>query len=73
VPAPPHNLDTVRWVLRDQGFLRILNEPHRAARCVDFRDLRADAIGTLREEFDLMEFVGTVPAAVGRWLRDLGI
>lgn len=59
-------------VALEYGFMRALNKP--ALLLVDraFRNLRADVIGTLREEFDLLDIAATVPPALDRWLRDVG-
>jgi hypothetical protein len=57
----------------EYGFMRALNKAVLLLADVGFRNLRADVIGTLRETFDLMDIAGTVPPAVERWVRDLGL
>lgn len=59
-------------VALEYGFMRALNKPTLLLVDRAFRNLRADVIGTLREEFDLLDIAATVPSAMERWLRDLG-
>ena len=57
----------------EYGFMRGLNKPSLLLADRGFRNLRADVIGTLREEFDLLSMSTTVRPTIERWLRDLGI
>lgn len=55
----------------EYGFMRALNRPTLLLADAGFRNLRADIIGTLREQFDLLDMPTTVPPAIGRWLADI--
>lgn len=59
-------------VALEYGFIRALNKPTLLLADKGFRNLRADIVGTLREEFDLFDIEDSVPSAIQRWLRDLG-
>jgi hypothetical protein len=50
--------------------VRALNKPALLLVDVGFRNLKADIIGTLREEFDL-RMSETIPRALARWTRDI--
>ena len=38
-----------------------------------FRNLRADIVGTVRQQFDITNLAGTLTAPIERWIRDLGV
>jgi hypothetical protein len=59
-------------VALEYGFMRALNKRTLLLADQGFRKLRADIIGTLRNEFDLTDIEGTVQPAVERWLVELG-
>jgi hypothetical protein len=48
-----------------------LNKPVLLLADVGFRNLRADIIGTLREQFDITDIVGTIRSPVEKWLREI--
>ncbi len=56
----------------EYGFMRALNKQTVLLADVGFRNLRADIIGTLRGQFDLLDIEGSIPPAIDRWLNDLG-
>ncbi|GGM73901.1 hypothetical protein GCM10007977_089340 [Dactylosporangium sucinum] len=58
-------------VALEYGFMRALNRPTLLLADKGFRNLRADIIGTLREQFDLLDIENTVPEALERWLAGL--
>jgi hypothetical protein len=60
-------------VALEYGFMRALDK--RALLLTDrgFRNLRADIVGTLREEFDITDLAGTLAAPIERWIRSLGV
>jgi hypothetical protein len=58
-------------VALEYGFMRALNKPTLLLVDRGFTNLRADVIGTLREEFDLFDLEETIPPAIARWVRDL--
>ncbi|MGV9253245.1 hypothetical protein [Streptomyces sp. NPDC003697] len=58
-------------VALEYGFMRALNRNVLLFADVGFRNLRADIIGTLREEFDITDIAGTVEPSLERWIRDL--
>jgi hypothetical protein len=60
-------------VALEYGFMRALDR--RTLLLVDrgFSNLRADVIGTLREQFDFADLAGTLTPPIERWIRGLGI
>lgn len=60
-------------VALEYGFMRALNKPVLLLADVGFRNLRADIIGTLREQFDITNIKGSIAAPVMRWISELGI
>jgi hypothetical protein len=58
-------------VALEYGFMRALNKPVLLLADVGFRNLRADIIGTLREQFDITDIVGSIRPPVEKWLREL--
>lgn len=60
-------------VALEYGFMRALAKPVLLLADSGFRRLRADVVGTLREEFDLTDIGATLPPALERWIRDLGL
>ena len=58
-------------VALEYGFMRALNKPALLLKDVAFRNLRADIMGTLWEEFDITDIQGTIRAPVEKWLREL--
>ena len=59
-------------VALEYGFMRALNKPTLLLKDVAFRNLRADIMGTLWEEFDITDIEGTIRTPVEKWLRELG-
>lgn len=59
-------------VALEYGFMRALNKPVLLLADVGFRNLRADIIGTLREEFDITDIAGTIRPPVEKWLKEIG-
>lgn len=60
-------------VALEYGFMRALNKPALLLADVGFRNLRADIIGTLREQFDITDIKGTIKKPVEKWLKELGL
>lgn len=60
-------------VALEYGFMRALNKSTLLLTDVGFRNLRADILGTLREEFDIADIESSVQPPIERWLRDLNI
>jgi hypothetical protein len=59
-------------VALEYGFMRALAKPTLLLKESRFK-ARADILGTVWEEFNIFEITETVPAAIDRWLRDLGV
>lgn len=57
----------------EYGFMRALNKPTLLLADVGFRNLRADIIGTLREEFDITNIKETIREPVEKWLKELDL
>jgi hypothetical protein len=57
-------------VALEYGFMRALGKPTLLLKEKRFRP-RADILGTVWEEFDVLEIEATVSAAIGRWLNDM--
>jgi hypothetical protein len=57
----------------EYGFMRGLNKPTLLLTDVGFRNLRADIIGTLREEFDITDIEGSIRRPIETWLVELGL
>jgi nucleoside 2-deoxyribosyltransferase len=55
----------------EYGFMRALNKPVLLLADSGFRNLRADVIGTLREEFDITDIEGTIREPIERWIAEL--
>jgi len=60
-------------VALEYGFMRALNKPVLLLADTGFRNLRADIIGTLREQFDITDIKGTTKAPVETWLKEVGL
>jgi hypothetical protein len=60
-------------VALEYGFMRALNKPVLLLAEVGFRNLRADIIGTLREQFDITDIKGTIKAPIETWLKEIGL
>ena len=60
-------------VALEYGFMRALNKPVLLLADVGFRNLRADIIGTLREQFDITDIKGTIKLPLERWLKEVGL
>src|SRR5262249_39552272 len=60
-------------VALEYGFMRALDKPTLLLADSGFRNLRADIIGTLREQFDITDIEGTIRAPVETWLREIGL
>ena len=58
-------------VALEYGYMRGLEKPVLLLKERRFHP-RADILGTLWEEFDILQLDQTVPAAVDRWLNDIG-
>lgn len=58
-------------VALEYGFMRGLGKPTLLLKERGFRP-RADILGTLWEEFDILDLDLTVPKAINRWLDDVG-
>jgi hypothetical protein len=58
-------------VALEYGFMRALNKPVLLLADIGFRNLRADIIGTLREQFDITDIAGTIRSPVEKWLREI--
>lgn len=58
-------------VALEYGFMRGLGKPVLLLKERRFRP-RADILGTLWEEFDILRLDQTVPSAIDRWLNDIG-
>jgi hypothetical protein len=54
------------------GFMRALGKKALLLTDRGFKNLRADIVGTLREEFDISD-VSTLAKPIGRWIRSLGV
>ncbi|WP_339702284.1 hypothetical protein [Algoriphagus aquimarinus] len=57
----------------EYGYMRALNKPVLLLADSGFRNLRADIIGTLREEFDITDIKGSIDEPINRWLNELNI
>lgn len=60
-------------VALEYGFMRALNKPVLLLADVGFRNLRADIIGTLRENFDITDIKGTIKAPIKTWLKEVEV
>jgi len=60
-------------VALEYGFMRALSKPVLLLADVGFRNLRADIIGTLREQFDITDIKGTIKLPLERWLKEVGL
>jgi len=60
-------------VALEYGFMRALDKPTLLLADVGFRNLRADIIGTLRENFDITDIKGTIRKPIIKWLKELDI
>lgn len=58
-------------VALEYGFMRALNKPVLLLADTGFRNLRADIIGTLREQFDITDIKGTIDNPIKTWLREI--
>jgi hypothetical protein len=58
-------------VALEYGFMRALDKPVLLLADVGFRNLRADIIGTLREQFDITDIAGTIRSPIEKWLKEL--
>jgi len=59
-------------VALEYGFMRALGKPTLLLKERRFNP-RADILGTLWREFDILDIDHSVPEALNRWLDDLGI
>jgi hypothetical protein len=60
-------------VALEYGFMRALDKPTLLLADSGFRNLRADVVGTLREEFDLTDIAGTLAQPIEKWIHDLDL
>lgn len=58
-------------VALEYGFMRALNKQTLLLSDSGFRNLRADIIGTLRENFDITDIENTIGAPIERWIKEL--
>lgn len=59
-------------VALEYGFMRALGKPTLLLKERRFKP-RADILGTLWHEFDVLDIQHTVPSAIDKWLDDIGI
>ena len=59
-------------VALEYGFMRALGKPTLLLKERRFK-ARADILGTLWEEFDILDIETSITSAVSRWLRDVGV
>jgi len=57
-------------VALEYGFMRALGKPTLLLKEKRFKP-RADILGTVWEEFDILDIEGTIPPSIDRWLRDI--
>jgi hypothetical protein len=57
----------------EYGFMRALNKPVLLLADTGFRNLRADIIGTLREQFDITDIKGSIDKPIITWLIELSL
>jgi hypothetical protein len=57
----------------EYGFMRALNKPTLLLGDEGFRSLRADIIGTLREQFDITNIKKTIRKPIEKWLKELNL
>ncbi len=57
----------------EYGYMRALNKPVLLLVDSGFRNLRADIIGTLREQFDITDINGTIANPIITWLKELNL
>jgi hypothetical protein len=57
----------------EYGYMRALNKPVLLLADTGFRNLRADIIGTLREQFDITDIKGTIDNPINIWLKELNL
>jgi hypothetical protein len=55
----------------EYGFMRALNKPVLLLADTGFRNLRADIIGILREQFDITDIKNSIDAPINTWLTEL--
>jgi hypothetical protein len=60
-------------VALEYGFMRALDKRTLLLTDLGFRNLRADIVGTVREQFDITDLAGTLAAPIERWIRSLGV
>lgn len=60
-------------VALEYGFMRALDKPVLLLADTGFRNLRADIIGTLREQFDITDIKGTIDDPIQTWIRELNL
>ena len=60
-------------VALEYGFMRGLGRRVLLLADRAFGNVRADVIGTLRQEFDLVDVAGTLGPALARWIDGLGV
>jgi len=60
-------------VALEYGFMRALDKRTLLLTDRGFRNLRADIVGTVRQQFDITDLAGTLTAPIERWIHDLGV
>lgn len=60
-------------VALEYGFMRALDKRTLLLTDRGFRNLRADILGTVRQQFDITDLAGTLTAPIERWIHDLGV
>ncbi|WP_234124871.1 hypothetical protein [Clostridium hydrogenum] len=58
-------------VALEYGFMRALNKQTLMLSDSGFRNLRADIIGTLRENFDITDIENTIAEPIKKWINEL--
>ncbi len=57
----------------EYGFMRALNKPTLLLADIGFRNLRADVVGTLREQFDITDIGRSIEQPIKTWISELGL
>ncbi len=60
-------------VALEYGFMRALDKRTLLLADRGFSNLRADIVGTVREQFDIADLAGTLAKTVERWIAGLGV
>ena len=60
-------------VALEYGFMRALSKPTLLLKDVGFRNLRADVLGSLHQEFNMFDIPRTLPPPIAKWIRDIEV